>query len=84
VARLPLAERPAQTETAPAAPPAPGGGEVPDAPALQAPARFEAAMGAYLRSLEESDGAAGPSAADRHALRKRKRAAWFEARRGPA
>jgi hypothetical protein len=41
-------------------------------------------MAAYLRSLEEREGAGEPSPADRHALRKKKRAAWFEARRGPA
>jgi hypothetical protein len=55
-----------------------------EAPGLDAPAGFEAAMSEYLKSLEEREGADRPSPADRHALRKKKRAAWFEARRGPA
>jgi hypothetical protein len=83
VARLPGAER-----TAPEAPPAPfpPPAAVPasGAPELAAPPRFEAAMAAYLRSLEEREGAGEPSQAERHVLRKKKRAAWFEARRGPA
>lgn len=54
------------------------------APEIDAPAGFEAAMSAYLKSLEEREGNDGASAAERHALRKKKRAAWFEARRGPA
>jgi hypothetical protein len=89
VARLPGPERtpeaaapaPEPRETAARAlqesPPAP-------VPLLNEPPRFEAAMAAYLRSLEEREGAGEPSPADRHALRKKKRAAWFEARRGPA
>jgi hypothetical protein len=88
VARLPGPELPAQApEPAPQqlALAVPEPRELPPAePLLREPPRFEAAMAAYLRSLEEREGAGEPSPADRHALRKKKRAAWFEARRGPA
>lgn len=70
VARLPGAQRPA-------------GGTPVEPPDLKTPILFEAAMTSYLRSLEEREGAGEPSPAERHALRKKKRAAWFEARRGP-
>jgi hypothetical protein len=83
VARLPGAERTAP-EAALVPLPAPPGAPASAAPELAAPPHFEAAMAAYLRSLEEREGAGEPSQAERHALRKKKRAAWFEARRGPA
>jgi hypothetical protein len=71
VARLPGAQRAAR-------------GAAVEPPDLRAPVLFEAAMTSYLKSLEEREGAGEPSPAERHALRKKKRAAWFEARRGPA
>ncbi len=89
----PPAEAPAPAETRAARTPvrhpeAPPEREEPVAPSgvpdIDAPAGFEAAMSAYLKSLEEREGSDGASAAERHALRKKKRAAWFEARRGPA
>lgn len=83
VARLPESERPSlRADQAPAPAERSGPFGLDEGPGLAAPAGFEAAIGAYLRSLEEREGAGEPSPADRHALRKKRRAAWFEARRG--